>query len=56
MWKTIGFSGIRCAALWEVFLPLETPPPPQELASFFGIFAALNETVIDTVMRDVSVD
>ena len=33
------------------FLPPETPPPPQELKSFFGIFAALNETVINTVMR-----
>ena len=49
------FRGIRCAALWEVFLR-NGPANPSEVGVYFSaFFAALNLAVIDTVMGHVNV-
>ena len=47
-----NFSGVRCAALWEVFHPLGAREPLRSC----NPFAALISAVIDTVIRNVSVD
>ena len=51
----LNFSGVRCAALWEVSHPLAAHQLLRGWSPFFGIFAAVNWAVIDTVMAHVNV-
>ena len=53
----LSFSGICCAAVWEVYATEEAPQPLRSWGLFsLAFMSALKVAVIDTLMRDVDVD